>query len=51
VTDGLGGQVVHGYLLPVVTPLGDGSAVSIAGAKSSIGYATIAVPAGVPVLR
>src|SRR5262249_49903604 len=51
VTDGKGGKVVHGYALPVVTPLTSGTPVSIAGEADSFGFATINVPAGVPVLQ
>ena len=51
VTDGQGGRVVHGFALPVITPLNPGSPVTISGPLYSSGFATIAVPAGVPVLQ
>lgn len=51
VTDGKGGKVVHGYALPVVTPLTNGRPVLISGASNSAGYAFIDVPSGVPVLQ
>ena len=51
VTDGLGGKVVHGYALPVVTQLSPGSAVVISGDANSTGYATITVPPNTPVLQ
>ena len=39
VTDGKGGRVVHGYALPVDTPLNPGSPVTISGALYSSGFA------------
>jgi hypothetical protein len=51
ITDGKGGKVVHGYALPVVTTLNDARTVSIAGKIGTTGFATITVPAGVPVLQ
>jgi Fungalysin metallopeptidase (M36)/Bacterial pre-peptidase C-terminal domain/Fungalysin/Thermolysin Propeptide Motif len=51
VTDGKGGKVVHGYLLPIVTTLADSKAITIAGGTNSVGNARIIVPAGLPVLQ
>src|SRR6185295_11467098 len=51
VTDGRGGKVVHGYSLPLTTLLTDGLPITITGAEDSVGYATITIPAGVPVLQ
>jgi hypothetical protein len=51
VTDGKGGKVVHGYLLPVLTVLRSGTGITIAGGENSLGYAAINVPAGTPVLQ
>ena len=51
VTDGLGGKVVHGYALPVVTQLSPGTPVLISGDANSTGYATITVPPNTPVLQ
>jgi len=51
VTDGQGGQVVHGFALAVNTPLNSGSPVTIAAPLCSAGFATMVVPAGAPVLQ
>lgn len=51
VTDGRGGRVVHGYLLPVVTALSPGVPVTVDGDAGSTGYASIAVPANAPALQ
>jgi hypothetical protein len=51
VTDGKGGKVVHGYALPVVTALGDGKPLTLAGSAGATGFATINVPARTPVLQ
>jgi len=51
VTDGQGGKVVHGYLARVFTNISSGRSVTISGAKDSIGFAWIDVPAGTPVLQ
>ena len=51
VTDGKGGKVVHGYLLPILTVLANNAPVVIAGDKNTIGFAAILVPANAPVLQ
>src|SRR5262249_25232738 len=51
VTDGMGGKVVHGYALPIVTQLTPGVPVSISGDLNSTGYATITVPSNTPILQ
>lgn len=51
VTDGLGGRVVHGYLLPVVTPLADGVPITVEGTRFSTGVATAIVAPATQVLR
>ena len=51
VTDGKDGKVVHGYYLPVNTLLGDGAPIVIGEPGGTAGYASVAVPAGVPVLQ
>ncbi len=51
VTDGKGGKVEHGYLLPVVTHLSDAVPVTIGGDKGSNGVATFTVAAGTQVLQ
>ena len=51
ITDGQGGRVLHGLVLPVVTDLSPGEALRIDGAEGSSGLATINVPPGVPVLQ
>ena len=51
VTDGKGGRAVHGYALPVDTPLVPGSPLSIVGFTYSTSFANVTVPAGVPVLQ
>ncbi|MGC9972471.1 MAG: M36 family metallopeptidase, partial [Bryobacteraceae bacterium] len=51
VTDGKGGKVVHGYLLPVMTRLTAGAPMVISGTTGSAGLAYLDVPAGVPVLQ
>ena len=51
VTDGKGGSVVHGFELPVYTQLTAGNPVTIGGLADSLGYATITVPSGAPVLQ
>jgi Fungalysin metallopeptidase (M36)/Bacterial pre-peptidase C-terminal domain/Fungalysin/Thermolysin Propeptide Motif len=51
VTDGKGGKVVHGYALPVLTTLVDSRPITIAAQINTIGFATIPVPAGTPVLQ
>jgi Zn-dependent metalloprotease len=51
VTDGMGGKVVHGYALPIVTQLSPGVPVSISGDSNSTGYATIKVPSNTPILQ
>ena len=51
ITDGQGGRVVQGLWLQVETPLTLESALSVGGSEQSLGYATVAVPAGTPVLQ
>jgi hypothetical protein len=51
VTDGKGGRAVHGYALPVDTPLVPGSPLSIVGFTYSMSFANVTVPASVPVLQ
>ena len=51
VTDGKGGKVVHGFLVPVMTHLATDQSVLISGAEDSTGYAWFDVPSGVPVLQ
>jgi len=51
VTDGKGGKVVHGYALPILTTLVDSRPITIAAQINTIGFATIPVPAGTPVLQ
>jgi hypothetical protein len=51
VTDGKGGKVVHGYALPVLTTLVDSRPITIAAKTNAVGFATIRVPAGTPVLQ
>ncbi len=51
VTDGAGGKVVHGFYLPVFTTLNVDSPVTVAGTPFSVGYASVTVPAGLPVLQ
>jgi uncharacterized protein (TIGR03437 family) len=55
VTDGRGGKVVHGYLLPVNTTLRDGTSVTISGPEDDTGFlmgnATFTAPAGSTVLQ
>jgi hypothetical protein len=48
VTDGLGGKVVHGYLLPIVTLLNSAAGIPISGDQNSIGYAAFIVPQNAP---
>ncbi|MGD0499334.1 MAG: M36 family metallopeptidase [Bryobacteraceae bacterium] len=55
VTDGQGGEVVHGYLLPVMTRLADGVPVVISGpeddAGNLVGFATFTAPANAIALQ
>src|SRR5258708_2291584 len=52
VSDGKGGQVVHGFLLPVNTALATGTTVNLSGLQGDLGYANITVPSsGATVLQ
>jgi hypothetical protein len=51
VTDGMGGRVVHGYALPVLTTLTAGTPIPITGGTYTRGFALINVPTGTPVLQ
>ena len=51
VTDGKGGRLAHGYLLPVVTTLNPGIPLIIQADQDTDGLAQITVPAGTPVLQ
>ena len=50
-TDGTGANVVHGYLLPVVTFMEPDQPKTISGQVNSLGYAYVTIPANVPVLQ
>ncbi len=45
VSDGAGGSVIHGFLLPVLTKLTPGNTVAISGPIDTYGFATLEVPA------
>jgi Zn-dependent metalloprotease len=51
VTDGKGGKVVHGYLIPVLTLLKDATPLTISGGESSTGFGVVIVPSGVRILQ
>ena len=51
VTDGGGGEVVHGFSLTPDTTLTAGTPIVIDGATGGVGYANFTVPASVPVLQ
>jgi len=51
VTDGKGGKVVHGFLLPVFSHLSLGNGLTIAGPENSTGSADVVVPSNVAVLQ
>jgi uncharacterized protein (TIGR03437 family) len=51
VTDGAGGKVVHGYMLPVQTPILANSQITLSGDTNSFGIATVVIPSNVPVLQ
>ena len=51
VTDGTGANVVHGYLLPVVTFMEPDQPKTISGEVNSLGYAYVTIPANVSVLQ
>jgi hypothetical protein len=51
VTDGRGGKVVHGYALPIVSPLHSGASLTIAGSEDSTGLAYIIIPPNTPILQ
>ena len=51
VTDGQGGEVIHGFSVPVLTFLTPGLPVTIGEAEGTTGFAAVAVPEGSPVLQ
>ena len=51
VTDGKGGKVVHGYELPVYTPITLGNTITIGGSTNTTGYASVTIPSGATVLQ
>jgi len=50
VTDGQGGRVVHGFAIPVLTPLTDGRGLTIKAVRGEVGIASIQIPTGTLVL-
>ena len=51
ITDGKGGRLAHGYLLPVVTNLTSGTPLVVQADAGTAGYAALTVPSGVPALQ
>ncbi len=51
VTDGQGGRVIHGYLLPILTPLTLDAPITIASLGDLPGFAFVAVPPSYPTLQ
>ena len=51
VTDGRGGEVIHGFSVPVLTFLTPGLPVTITEAEGTTGFAALAVPDESPVLQ
>ena len=51
VTDGAGGKVVHGYMLPVFTPFTANSQLAISGEVNSVGIGLVTIPSNVPALQ
>jgi len=51
VTDGKGGKIVHGFIIPIQTTLVAGTAIPIDGLQGSTGYASYTVSDDIPVLQ
>ncbi|MBI4877488.1 MAG: M36 family metallopeptidase [Acidobacteria bacterium] len=51
VTDGLGGRVIHGFYIRVVTPLTADRPITLSMPRGRAGTASILVPGGTPVLQ